>query len=278
MTDYFYGRVSSKDQKDSQASPKMQRDRALAAGIKPEHTYIDEARSGGLKDDDTIKWTYQEGEFITTINLNPRPKFKELLDKVQRGDSITFIKHDRIARHLAFQDLFHSYCKSRGVELRCLDQSNDRLTRRVLGVIGEEEILSDADRNQSIQESYYKRGEWPFRAPFGMLKNSRDDGVLRYPDKPEGCLFPDPAKVSIILRAFSRMAAGDNSTDICHDLNISSGQLHDIVRNKAYLGMTHFGEDDWKLTDLIPALVTPEIFKAANANIKFKPKRGERDK
>src|SRR5258708_10461876 len=66
-----YGRVSTLDQ-----NPDSQHDALLAAGVSPEHMYIEKA----------------------STRLATRPKLQELRKLLRRGDVITVSKADRIAR------------------------------------------------------------------------------------------------------------------------------------------------------------------------------------
>ena len=66
-----YGRVSTLDQ-----NPDSQYDALLAAGVEPEHMYIEKA----------------------STRLATRPKLEELRKLLRRGDIITVTKADRIAR------------------------------------------------------------------------------------------------------------------------------------------------------------------------------------
>jgi DNA invertase Pin-like site-specific DNA recombinase len=276
MTKYALIRVSSFDQKEKGLSIEVQRERMLALGIPEENIFCDAGKSGGLHEDD-LDYSFKEGRyFIIKIDLQPREQFRTLIGKLQEGDEVYFTKHDRVSRRNAFLDFFHTYCEGRGVKLFALDESNDRLTRRILSVIGEEELLKTAHRNNAIQESIYNSGGWPYKSVTGYVKNAKVGNTLKFPDKPANCLIINEAEAARVRNIFTRMAAGEPYDAICLLHDISHGTLYAIIRNRVYRGETHLGDNDWKPTPLIPALVDEATFKAANANIRIRPKRGER--
>jgi len=276
MTRYGLARVSSADQRLSGLGIDAQIERLIAVGIPREHIFVDAGKSGGVHEDE-LRYKFKDGRyFVIEIDLQPRHEFRRLLGLLKRGDSVVACKWDRISRHNAFLDFFCQYCESAGVALSCLDESNDRLTRRILSCVAEEELLKTVSRNQSIQEAVYARGGWPWKSPLGYSRNSKEKGILRFPQLPDASLVINEAEAAQVRDMFTRMAAGEPYDAICFSHGISHGTLYATIRNRVYRGETHLGDDDWTPTPLIPALVTQAIFDAANANIRSKPKRGER--
>lgn len=276
MVDYGYCRVSSHDQQQSGLSITAQRERLLAVGVPESNIYTDGARSGGVKDEDKTL-IFKNRHFITDIDLTPRPAFCDLLEKLQPSDTITFTKWDRMSRHKSFLDNLRDFCRRQNIKLKCLDESDDPLVVDILAAFGEEELRKTKHRNRSIHESIYGRGGWPFRAPFGFVRNSKEKGILKFPDHPDSCLIVVPEQSKVVVAVFNGVASGKTPEVVAQELDISTGTVYDILRNQVYLGHTHSGRDDWKPTPHVPALITEALWKKARANIKGRTfKAGER--
>lgn len=99
MTDYGYGRVSTRDQ-----NPDSQRDALLEAGIAPERTYIDRGRSG---------------------KLASRPELDKVLAVLQSGDTLVITRLSRAMRSMRhLLNTVHDL-NERGIALRVLQQDID---------------------------------------------------------------------------------------------------------------------------------------------------------
>lgn len=282
MTDYGYSRISAYDRLQSGLSIQAQRERLLQIGISESDIFVDGGRSGGVHDEE-LEYHFKDGRyFLISIDLGPRKEFRRLISLLKTGDIVHYVKHDRLSRHNAFSDFFHLYCERMGVKLNCLDESNETIIRQMMGVLAQNELAKTMSRNASIQKSVFERGGWPYRPPMGYLKNSkvRDGekrGQPRYPDQPEGCLLIDPETAPIVKALFDRMASGDPVDVASERVGIGKAMAYIVIRNRAYLGETHFSDDDWRPSPLIPRLVSDDVWKRANANIKGRSYRaGER--
>ena len=99
MTDYGYGRVSTKDQ-----NPDSQRDALLEAGVAPERIYIDKGRSG---------------------KLASRPELDKVLAALQAGDTLVITRFSRAARSLRNLLAMVDDLSQRDIGLRVLKQDLD---------------------------------------------------------------------------------------------------------------------------------------------------------
>jgi DNA invertase Pin-like site-specific DNA recombinase len=113
-----------------------------------------------------------------------------------------------------------------------------------------------------------------FRAPFGYSKPGNGAAIV-----------PDPVTAPLVVRAFEMRAAGESWPKIAKFLNahhppnraamwIHSTVIH-VVRNRAYLGEASHGKH--VQPDAHPALVTAELWEAANAVQGRAPARGSSD-
>jgi len=282
MTHYGYCRVSAYDRLQSGQSIQAQKEQLTKAGVPPENIYMDGGRSGGVHDDELQFHFKDKRYFVIQIDLNQRKSFLQLLLKLQRGDTLTYVKHDRISRHNAFLDFLHNYTKQEGITLHCIQESNEPLIRKIMGVLAEEELAKTASRNASIQQSIYERGGWAYAAPRGYLKNAKiregdQRGQLRYPEHPESCLLLHPTESKTVRAVFDAILSGKTPQTAATENNIGLGTVYEILKNKAYTGMTHYG-DQWKKTPHVPAIVTTQEYEKAKATVKPKNNRtGERN-
>ena len=267
MTKYGYARLSKENKKN--ITIQAQTDRLKALGIAENNIHIDDGRSAGIKED-MITFQYNGREFRITIDLQSRPSFRQLMDIMQKGDELHFTKWDRLSRNGAFLEYFVKWTEQKGIKLCPMDDDTNPLVRRILTVIAENEVDKTQKRNDDVSKSVYDNGGFPYKAPIGYIKNSKNDnGTLRYPEHPEYCLIVDSEKVAMVKDIFQRMAQGEYYQDICDKHTISGQTLYNIVRNRTYLGETHYA-DQWKPSDLIPAIINQETFNKANKNIKTK--------
>lgn len=99
MTDYGYGRVSTRDQ-----NPNSQHDALIEAGVAPEHIYIDKGRSG---------------------KLASRPELDKVLALLQPGDTLVITRFSRAARSLRNLLALVDDLGQRDIALRVLKQDLD---------------------------------------------------------------------------------------------------------------------------------------------------------
>jgi DNA invertase Pin-like site-specific DNA recombinase len=151
-----------------------------------------------------------------------------------------------------------------------LEDAKEDLTIKIVAIVNEHLLGSIAESNDLVFEQKYNQGAFPYKAPIGYIKNTKDkEGKLKFPTYPESYLLLDTDKMWIVHEVFNKMAQGEYYKDICKELKINSQTLYDIVRNKTYLGMTHYG-NEWKKSDAVPQVIAQEIFDKANQNIKVK--------
>ena len=277
MVDYGYSRVSSADQQQSGLSISAQHERLSSVGILDANVFTDGARSGGVKDEDKTL-IFRNRHFITDIDLTPRPAFCELLEKLQPSDSITFTRWDRMSRHKSFLDNLRDFCRRNDIKLTCLDESDNPLVVDMLAAFGEEELRKTKQRNRTVHESIYSRGGWPFKSPYGYIRNKKVKGILQHPDFPDACLLIHPEESKVVVAVFEGVASGKTPDVVARELNINVSTAYDIIKSKVYCGQTHLNKNlDWKPSPLIPRLVSDAVWKRANDSIKGRTFRaGER--
>ena len=269
MTEYGYGRVSSGEQKKSGLSIESQDERLEALGIDKINRFSDAGKTAGVKED-MINYVFKEGHYIIDINLNSRPDFVKLNNIMTSGDSLKFTRWDRISRSSILLSVFRHDCERRGITLIPLEDAKEDLTIKIVAIVNEHLLGSIAESNDLVFEQKYNQGAFPYKAPIGYIKNTKDkEGKLKFPTYPESYLLLDTDKMWIVHEVFNKMAQGEYYKDICKELKINSQTLYDIVRNKTYLGMTHYG-NEWKKSDAVPQVIAQEIFDKSNQNIKVK--------
>jgi DNA invertase Pin-like site-specific DNA recombinase len=271
LTLFGIARVSSFDQKDVGLSINAQKERLLQAGVEEKNIFTDEAKSGGVKEESIdLQYSKQRG-FNINIKLTLRKEFEKLLEIIKDGDTILFTKHDRLSRNILFTEGFHWYCERRNITIKALEESNDKLTRRILQVVAQTEIEKTLERNNSIIDDIYEKGFYPFRPSIGYIKNTRDkEGKLKYPNKPESSLIINEKEAEIVRECFKtaiKSKETKNKTlynELCKRLNISAQTYYNIIHNKTYIGMTNNGIE-YKKTENVPMIITEEDWKKANA-------------
>jgi site-specific DNA recombinase len=124
----------------------------------------------------------------------------------------------------------------------------------------------DTSRKRAIRRGVH------FRAPFGYLKPGKGEPIV-----------PDPKTAPLVVGAFELRAAGQSWPRIASYLNANhppnkaamwthSTAAH-VIRNRAYLGEASHGEH--LQAGAHPALVTAELWDAANALQGHSPGRGD---
>ncbi|MCB1470537.1 MAG: recombinase family protein [Rhizobiaceae bacterium] len=163
MTLVAYIRVSSIGQ-----SLEVQRDKMVAIGVEPDHIF-EEKRSG--------------------VDSN-RPKLKEALRFVRKGDTFVVSRIDRLARSVSDLLTIVKQLHDKGVELRALDQNIDtgspegRAMLQMIGVFAEFENAIRAERQADGIAKAKDRGTKFGRKPkvtgdrAEEIQRMRSDGVL----------------------------------------------------------------------------------------------------
>ena len=269
MTIYGYVRISSKDQKDYGLSAEVQKEKLIKSGVPPENVRIDGGKTASVKDD-MIEYQFKNGHYLIDINLNNRPEFVKLITEIQPRDEIRFLRWDRLNRNVILSSVFRDDHKRKQVTLTPLEDTKDAITIEIISALSQDEVLRTIKRNDSTSEGIFQRGAYPYRSPIGLIKNIKvEKGILRYPNLPEGCLVIDSEKVEMVKNIFERMAKGEYYQDICNIHKINAQTLYNIIKNKTYLGMTHY-KNTWVKSDLVPQIITENLWNKANEKIKSK--------
>ena len=254
MTKFGLVRVSSEEQANFGKSIQAQKEKLLNVGVPEENIYIDGGVSGGVKEDMEISY-FEDNKFHTIIDLRARKEFCQLITLMQSGDEIYFTKFDRLTRSSHFQDIFINHCKRKKITLIPLDDTTHRLTRRILAVINEEEIEVTKTRNNSIHQSYYEKGLYPYKSPYGYERTEK------------GTLEINAEQANIVKECFQiaiQSKQTHNSTlylQFCKKHHIDPSTYYRIIKNKTYLGMTHL-QDKWKHTPHVPIIIISQIWEA----------------
>lgn len=243
MTKYFYARVSSDEQKKEGISIQAQISEGERLGIK--EIYKDEGKSAGIGDED-YQIIHQGEDYGILFNKGKRPEFRILMDALTKNDELYFTKWDRISRNTVFQEVFVMDMKQRGVKLIPLYDNDDKLTRKILGVVGEDEIDKTKQRVEAVRKDMYNRGIHPYRVPYGYKKNK---------DKTIGV---NEKEAIIVKKAYNYTLEGKDYKTISKELGISPDLYYRIIKNDIYIGNIHFKEETKK--GIHEPIITQEIF------------------
>jgi DNA invertase Pin-like site-specific DNA recombinase len=221
MTTYFYIRVSSLDQAQKGLSLDTQNNIAKSLGITEKNIYIDGGKSGGVKEDE-MSFKVTENVFITYINISHRQAFKELLGKLQEGDTIKFTRWDRLARNITLLNNIINWCEQKGIILEAVNDTNEPLVRNIMIVLSEEEINKIKIRNEAIQENLFKnKNQHPFRCPYGFRKKDK-------------MIIPIPSEVALIRQIYALHEAGKDITSISKELGEHYKKIQRILSHSAF--------------------------------------------
>jgi len=206
MNKYFYARVSSEEQGTKGLSIDAQKERAKSLGIKPENVYIDVAKSGGIKDDETI--IKKVGETHTFIySLHERQEFNKLLNILTSNKEekfLYFTKADRLSRDVAYQDLLFQTFERYNTSWESLDEpyiSISPLTRRIMSTISHQELDSTKQRVDSVRDFQFKQGISPTRRFYGY-------------EEVEDLFVPIPEEASIIRQIYALHDQGKTNKEV----------------------------------------------------------------
>lgn len=269
MTDYAICRVSSSEQGIKGISIEVQQERLKSLGIDEKNIFVDSGRSGGVKEDDAEIY-YENGKLTGIINIkSARPELRRLMDILKDGDSVTFTNWSRLSRDNVFLELLWRFCKRKNISLNPLDEPKEpSLIRRMITDVNMDLLERTMETNDKIFQKKFKSDFFPYKAPIGYIKNIKlDKGKFRFPDLSLGCLVIDEKKAEMVKDIFEMMSQGFFYKDICEKHQIEPKTIYSIIRNKTYLGFTHYG-DDWTKSENVPQLIDEETFKKANENIK----------
>lgn len=249
MTIYFYGRVSSEEQKKLGLSISAQIEKANVLGIPKENIFIDGGKSAGVHEDE-VEYYYDGRYFTTKTDLNNRKEFVKMMSLLKENDIVSFSKWDRISRSIIFMNSFVAWCERKKVSLNPLDESTDRLTRSILIVISEEELHKIKSRDKSIQQYLFEQGSHSFKCPFGYWKYPKGN--------PDRKMYVDKKKAEIVKQVFEMTLEGIDYKEICSKLKIFPNLYYDIIKNDIYIGKIHFGNETKQ--GLHEPIISSELF------------------
>lgn len=233
MTLYGYIRVSTQDQALNGLSISAQTSLLLKEGVLEGDVFVDDGRSGGLKDYDYFE---RDNHYIIDIDLNSRPAFCKLVFRtIKSGDTIVFSKWDRLSRSIIFLEFFVNLCKKKGVLLKPVDDSNDEIIRQIMSVLGQNELSKTKLRIEAIQRDLFLKGVHPFRCFFGYKKK-------------EGQRFVIVEKeAEVVRRVFALKNEGKLVSVIGEELGVHVQTVMNIIKNEYfYRGFIRFKSEERK--------------------------------
>ena len=224
-------------------------------------------------DDSLLRLFIERGESAKT---DSRPVLQEMLAFCKQHARVVRVviipKIDRLARNA------HDYASLKmmlarlnirveSIGERIEDSPVGRFTEGILAHVAQfdNEIRSERSRNGMVDA--VREGRWVWRAPKGYC-NVKEGGKAN--------IAPDERLGPVMAEAFERIASGSHSSqEVCRWLQaqgvrVTLPRLHEILRNKAYLGVIEsFGLIQKGSPPFVP-LVTPETFFRAQEALRRK--------
>jgi site-specific DNA recombinase len=213
----------------------------------------------------------ERGESAKT---DERPVLKEMLAYCKAGRDraqvVVVPKIDRLARNAYDYANLKLQLRRYGLRLesvgeRIEDTPVGRFTENVLASAAQFDNEVRAERCRGGMVEAVQEGRWVWLAPRGY-RNIRIHG--------KGTIEPHPSESTIVRRAFEKLASGRHgSKEVCgwltdQGIKMTVSRLHEMVRNKVYIGqIVAFGQTHPAVPPFVP-LVTPETFYRAQASIR----------
>lgn len=262
---YCYIRVSSLDQAKFGQSIEAQTEL-----LKPlvDKMFIDSGKSAKL-DNDHADFSYVNDRYRIELNLNNRPEFKRLIQTLKEGDEVYFKSWDRISRSQWLLEAFVMDCEKKGVKLIPVRDTNDDLTRMILGVIAQNEIKTLSKRIKETTMLKFNKNVHTNKDSLGYRRNkrNRETGKLIYPDLEENLLVIVPTEAEIVKNIFN-LALSKTPQEIADTFPnkpFSHRQtIANILKNDIYIGMIHLGKESKK--GIHTPIISEELFKKVNKN------------
>lgn len=172
----------------------------------------------------------KENEIDLEKYLAKRPKLKALIDKASAGqhdfEVVSVWRHDRLARDAFFQEGIIRKLKGLGVRIFSLFSSNETLTRRVQGVIDQEEIEVIRKRTRAGLKARAEAGKVVSQPPFGYTSSRITHKML-----------PIRKEADVVIAAFSEYADGHSLRQIADKhFRGSIPRAKTILSNPSYTG------------------------------------------
>lgn len=209
----LYLRVSTREQAQKKTSIEAQ-ERAL--------------REYAKTNDIEVMEVFTDGSSGTKID---RPEFQRMLSCARSGmfDVILVWKYDRFARNLIDQEITILELQKINVTVNSITESDDRLLRRVMGAVNEEEITKTLERSRLVKDDRALQGFHLGRAPFGYDFN---------PDTHELIQNVDADRVKELYRL---RASGDlNVTHFAEDNGLTRQAVYGMLKNPLYKGYVRY--------------------------------------
>jgi len=215
-----------------------------------------------------------------------RPKLNELLDLVRNKQiaGIVVYNLDRLSRDPAHSVILRAELEKNLVSLESVTEVIDKseignLINYIRGYASKDEAIKIRARTMCGKHAKAERGELPQGTGVGIYGydwNSKDKKRK-----------PNPSEAEIVRELFKRVADGEALISVARGLNnrgirtkgtkIDDGKrkfwhsltIRRMIRNRAYIGDTRW--HNIVLPNITPAIVSEDIFHAANAQLD-KPK------
>lgn len=190
----------------------------------------DKGFSASQKDEDINTWT--EGtKLMQSIELKRRKSFLEILQdsRDKLFNSVLIFKWDRFARYLTTQETSFFHLKRFSVDVLPTDESKEKIYRRFIGTISEEETDKLKSRLDLTLLNRFNQGYFVGRPPFGY-RLSKDKKTAKI----------EPEEADIVKEIFELTAKGKSYKDICSEFKLKPQSYYNIVRNKAYCGYVQY--------------------------------------
>jgi len=208
----------------------------------------------------------ERGESAKT---NERHVLKEMLNYCEQNKGriqvVIIPKIDRLARNRDDYGLLKGFLSRLQIRLdsvgeRIEDTPVGRFTESILASVAQFDNEIRAERCKGGMIEAAKEGRWMWKAPKGY-KNVRVDGKAN--------IAPDERLGPIMREAFERIASGSYSSQaVCHWLQahgvrVTISRLHEILHNKAYLGIIEpFGLNQKGAHPFVPLVSRATFYRA----------------
>ena len=210
----LYLRVSTREQAQKKTSIEAQ-ERALREyskkhNIEVVEVFIDDGYSG------------------TKID---RPEFQRMLSCARSGmfDVILVWKYDRFARNLIDQEITILELQKINVAVNSVTESDDRLLRRVVGAVNEEEIIKTLERSKLVKEDRARQGYHLGRAPYGYDFDPDTHELVQNDD------------VDRVRELFWLHGSGDlNVSQFANNNGLTRQAVYGILKNPLYRGYVKY--------------------------------------
>ena len=209
----LYLRVSTREQAQKKTSIEAQ-ERAL--------------REYAKKNDIEVVEVFIDGSSGTKID---RPEFQRMLSSARSGmfDVILVWKYDRFARNLIDQEITILELQKINVVVNSVTESDDRLLRRVVGAVNEEEIIKTLERSKLVKDDRARQGYHLGRAPFGYDFDPDTHELVQNGDA-------DRVRELYQLRASEDL----NVSRFAEDNGLTRQAVYGILKNHLYKGYVKY--------------------------------------